>query len=233
MEKERIKAYRKWVGKLATEDGFKQWMIQNDFSVEMDEAVLRDYLNNLKTEYEKIQFLSGNKEIKTGDTEIQEIKVSEPKENGTTDKFHNEVTITVRNKVTPKDYTLVIPRGTIGGITKVVNTKNASCTFTCADGSVAKLDLTAKSNAGQSKVKTSVNVGLSLSRTAFSASVTGVSGGLNGLSLQLTGMNLSVDGLFYTAAVWDQSSGFETVGAGGNSTAMNTKEAGGEEGDRG
>lgn len=215
--KERIKAYRKWKSSLTSQSDFEEWMEKNHFSTDMSEDDLKKYLTDLRKKYKSIQ-LPGNIDSKDEGREIQGIDVSDQ------GKFYSDVKITVRNKGNSKTCgPFVIPRGIIGGITKVENKADSSCTFTCADGSVAKLDLTAKSNAGQNKVKTSVNVGLSVSGTAVSASVTGVSGGLNGLSLQLTGMNVSADGLYYTATIWEQASKFETAGSAGGEVQVNVQ----------
>lgn len=216
-DKKRIMAYRKWKSSLTSQSDFEEWMEKNHFSEDMSEDDLKKYLTDLRKKYKSIQ-LPGNIDPKDEGREIQGIDVSDQ------GKFYSNVKITVRNKGTPKTCgSFVVPRGIIGGITKVENKANSSCTFTCADGSVAKLDLTAKSNAGQNKVKTSVNVGLSVSGTAVSASVTGVSGGLNGLSLQLTGMNVSADGLYYTATIWEQVSKFETAGSAGGEAQVNVQ----------
>ena len=225
-QKEKILEYRTWKNSLGSQADFEQWMKENHFSVDMGEADLKKYLRTLQEEYKGLQ-LPGNVDAANEGPEIQEIVVSDHQVNKVVDKFYSDVKITVRNKGNSKTCgPFVIPRGIIGGITKVENKADSSCTFTCADGSVAKLDLTAKSNAGQNKVKTSVNVGLSVSGTAVKASVTGVSGGLNGLSLQLTGLNVSADALFYTASIWEQSSKFLTGGVGGGENNVNSASGG-------
>lgn len=215
--------YRAWLRTLVSDTrDFDEWKRTTGLSESSTEEELRSYLEGLQGEFAKIGFL-GKDKITSEDTEIQKIEVSDHAVNGAADTLHSDVTITVRNgdgDPIPRG-PFVIPRGIVGGISKVENAAKNSCAFTCADGSVGKLDLTENHSAGSNTVKTSVNVGLSVSGTAVSASVTGVSGGLTGLSLQATAMTLTADGLYYTADVWEQSSKFEAAGVSGADTNVN------------